>query len=173
LNAHSSQVPWSDTFRSVASSSSVASSTPSREEGVGAPPDRARGAPPRREVSFSVPQDPRLRVDSGAFGHVRGATVLRGITLEVGDGELVMVAGAVGAGKSSLLASLLGETIKVDGRVSQRGSIAYVAQEPWILNASLRDNVLPPPRPPPRTKWTRRVPHPVLIGHAASLPRRR
>jgi hypothetical protein len=23
--------------------------------------------------------------------------------------------------------------------------------------------------PPPRTKWTRRVPHTVLIGHAASL----
>jgi len=23
--------------------------------------------------------------------------------------------------------------------------------------------------PPPRTKWTRRVPRPVLIGHAASL----
>ena len=23
-------------------------------------------------------------------------------------------------------------------------------------------------RPPPRTKWTRHVPHPVLIGHAAS-----
>ena len=27
----------------------------------------------------------------------------------------------------------------------------------------------PPPAPPPRTKWTRRVPHPVLTGHAASL----
>ena len=27
----------------------------------------------------------------------------------------------------------------------------------------------PPPPPLPRTKWTRRVPHPVLIGHAASL----
>ena len=27
----------------------------------------------------------------------------------------------------------------------------------------------PPPPPPFRTKWTRRVPHPVLIGHAASL----
>ena len=26
-----------------------------------------------------------------------------------------------------------------------------------------------PPPPPPRTKWTRRVPHPVLIGHVASL----
>ena len=29
----------------------------------------------------------------------------------------------------------------------------------------------PPPPPPPRTKWTRRVPRPVLIGHAASLTR--
>jgi hypothetical protein len=27
------------------------------------------------------------------------------------------------------------------------------------------------PPPPPRTKWTRRVPHPVPIGHAASPPR--
>jgi hypothetical protein len=26
-----------------------------------------------------------------------------------------------------------------------------------------------PPPPPPRTKWTRRVPQPVLIGHAAPL----
>ena len=31
------------------------------------------------------------------------------------------------------------------------------------------DEVAPPPPPPPRTKWTRRVPHPVLSGHAASL----
>ena len=29
----------------------------------------------------------------------------------------------------------------------------------------------PPPPPTPRTKWTHRVPHPVLIGHAASSPR--
>jgi hypothetical protein len=29
--------------------------------------------------------------------------------------------------------------------------------------------LVPPPPSPPRTKWTRRVPHPVLIGHAASL----
>ena len=27
----------------------------------------------------------------------------------------------------------------------------------------------PPSPPPPRNMWTRRVPHPVLIGHAASL----
>jgi hypothetical protein len=32
----------------------------------------------------------------------------------------------------------------------------------------LQQQVDPPP-PPARTEWTRRVPHPVLIGHAASL----
>ena len=32
---------------------------------------------------------------------------------------------------------------------------------------TLRSRAAPPPAP--RTKWTRRVPHPVLIGHAASL----
>ena len=32
-----------------------------------------------------------------------------------------------------------------------------------------QERIIPPPPPPPRTKWTRRVPHPVPIGHAASL----
>jgi len=36
--------------------------------------------------------------------------------------------------------------------------------------AELPDGADPPP---PRTKWTRRVPHPVLIGHAASLSQKR
>ena len=34
-------------------------------------------------------------------------------------------------------------------------------------DASARGHPLRP-APPPRTKWTRRVPHPVLIGHAAA-----
>ena len=29
-----------------------------------------------------------------------------------------------------------------------------------------------PPSPPPRTKWTRRVPHPVLIGRDAAVQAR-
>jgi hypothetical protein len=36
-------------------------------------------------------------------------------------------------------------------------------------NATGLSSCVVPPPPPPRTKWTRRVPHPVLIGHAASL----
>ena len=36
-----------------------------------------------------------------------------------------------------------------------------------LVPAVLRSRSRPPPSP--RTKWTRRIPHPVLIGHAASL----
>ena len=42
----------------------------------------------------------------------------------------------------------------------------------YCPDARVEDRAVPPPPPPPppsRTKWTRRVPHPVLIGHAASL----
>jgi hypothetical protein len=43
------------------------------------------------------------------------------------------------------------------------------ALELWEVRARhVEREVLSPP-PPPRTKWTRRVPHPVLIRHAASL----
>jgi hypothetical protein len=40
----------------------------------------------------------------------------------------------------------------------------------WMPVAPLPAPLAPPPSPPPRTEWTRRVPHPVLIGHVAPLP---
>ena len=52
------------------------------------------------------------------------------------------VCGAVGSGKSSLLSAILGH-MKIDqGRVSVDGSFAYVSQQAWIMNSSLRDNIL-------------------------------
>jgi len=53
-------------------------------------------------------------------------------------------AGAGGAGRGAAVARLLS-----DGFAATGGA--------------------PPPSPSPRNKWTRRVPHPVLIGHTASL----
>ena len=35
-----------------------------------------------------------------------------------------------------------GEMKKLNGRIARQGSIAYVAQQAWIQNLSLRDNVL-------------------------------
>jgi len=63
------------------------------------------------------------------------------LSLSVGRGELVGVAGPVGCGKSTLLSGLIAEAPRATGRVAVRGSVAYCAQEPWIQNATLRDNV--------------------------------
>lgn len=46
------------------------------------------------------------------------------------------------AGKSSLLAALLGEMYNEGGTVSVAGSTGFAAQDPWIQNATLRDNIL-------------------------------
>lgn len=40
------------------------------------------------------------------------------------------------------MSALLGEMTKLDGQISIDGSVAYVAQTAWIINASLKDNVL-------------------------------
>ncbi|XP_073979857.1 multidrug-Resistance like Protein 1 isoform X7 [Rhodnius prolixus] len=68
--------------------------------------------------------------------------VLRNISLRIKPGSLVGVVGAVGAGKSSLLAAFLGEMDKLSGRVNTRGTVAYVPQVAWIQNCTLQDNIL-------------------------------
>ncbi|XP_078385226.1 ATP-binding cassette sub-family C member 3 [Cetorhinus maximus] len=68
--------------------------------------------------------------------------VLDGINMMVPQGSLVAVVGHVGCGKSSLLSALLGEMEKLEGRVAIQGSVAYVPQQAWIRNASLKDNIV-------------------------------
>ncbi|BFZ19578.1 hypothetical protein BsWGS_22617 [Bradybaena similaris] len=67
---------------------------------------------------------------------------LRNINLEVKPGSLVAVVGSVGCGKSSLLSAIMGEMQKNKGSVTINNSLAYVPQEAWIQNATLRDNIL-------------------------------
>uniref|UniRef100_A0A3P9BA01 Canalicular multispecific organic anion transporter 2 n=1 Tax=Maylandia zebra TaxID=106582 RepID=A0A3P9BA01_9CICH len=70
------------------------------------------------------------------------APVLHNINVMVPQGSLLAVVGHVGCGKSSLISALLGDMEKVEGEVSVRGSVAYVPQQAWIQNATLRDNIL-------------------------------
>lgn len=64
--------------------------------------------------------------------------VLRNISLTVAKGSLAAVVGTVGSGKSSLISSILGETEKLSGSVNTHGTIAYVAQQAWIQNSTLK-----------------------------------
>ncbi|EDO36474.1 predicted protein [Nematostella vectensis] len=84
-----------------------------------------------------------IHVDDGSFSwDVTGQPTLHNINLNIPDGSLVAVVGQVGCGKSTLLSALLGETEKVTGEVYVKGSVAYVPQQAWIQNATLRDNVI-------------------------------
>ena len=67
------------------------------------------------------------------------------IELKIPKGELVIVVGPTGSGKSVLVNALLGEACVQDPAKScarHHGSVAFVAQEAWIMNASVRENIL-------------------------------
>ncbi|PVU92598.1 hypothetical protein BB561_003737 [Smittium simulii] len=65
-------------------------------------------------------------------------------------GQISVLSGPVGSGKSSILRALVGEMTLISGKIimptyndnSRLANIAYVPQEPWLRNASVRDNIL-------------------------------
>ncbi|KAF9106494.1 hypothetical protein BGX30_008828, partial [Mortierella sp. GBA39] len=68
--------------------------------------------------------------------------VMHDINLQIRRGALTAIVGRVGEGKSSLVGALLGEMYKYSGQVHSFGSLAYVSQTAWILNATVRENIL-------------------------------
>uniref|UniRef100_A0A4W3I297 Multidrug resistance-associated protein 1 n=1 Tax=Callorhinchus milii TaxID=7868 RepID=A0A4W3I297_CALMI len=64
------------------------------------------------------------------------------INLAILEGSLVAVVGHVGCGKSSLISALLGEMEKQEGYVAVKGTVAYVSQQAWIQNTTLKDNII-------------------------------
>lgn len=67
---------------------------------------------------------------------------LTDISVTVPKGKLVAVVGSVGSGKTSLVSALIGEIPKITGDVVVNGTIAFVSQQPWIKNSTLRGNIL-------------------------------
>jgi ABC-type multidrug transport system fused ATPase/permease subunit len=66
---------------------------------------------------------------------------LKNLNLEIKNGELVAIIGSVGSGKSSLIQALLGDMHKIDGRAQINGKLAYVPQQAWIMNLTLKENI--------------------------------
>ena len=109
-----------------------------------------------RDASISWPSDTVESDPDGRF-------VLRNMNFSIPARELSVVSGPTGAGKSLLLASLIGEADLLGGsltlpdapstkeRTDQHANksdwvidsaIAYVAQIPWIENATIKQNIL-------------------------------
>ncbi|OAQ30498.1 hypothetical protein K457DRAFT_31633 [Linnemannia elongata AG-77] len=79
---------------------------------------------------------------------------LTNVSADFPVGELSLIVGPTGSGKSALLLALLGELERIEGHMylprldynnhsNDRGSgIAYVAQTAWLQNGTVRDNIL-------------------------------
>ena len=68
---------------------------------------------------------------------------LRRVTLECKRGEFVAVVGGVGAGKSTLINSILGEGRPLTGtELSVKGKLGTFVQTPFIMNDTVRNNIL-------------------------------
>lgn len=93
-------------------------------------------------VSHIGDESVRIRDAAFTWNRYQGVRVLENIDLSARKGELSCIVGRVGAGKSSLLQALLGDLWKMHGEVTVRGRVAYVAQAPWVMNASVRENIV-------------------------------
>uniref|UniRef100_A0A3B4V9U9 ATP-binding cassette, sub-family C (CFTR/MRP), member 8 n=1 Tax=Seriola dumerili TaxID=41447 RepID=A0A3B4V9U9_SERDU len=104
--------------------------------------------------------DFRNKVDkiiSGYFTWTDGPPTLSNVDIKIPFGKLTMIVGQVGCGKSSLLLAALGEMQRVSGTVFWNRSVtaslsneerdtgwsavAYASQKPWLLNATLVENI--------------------------------
>lgn len=76
--------------------------------------------------------------------HSENPTQVNGIydvTIKIGPG-LSAIVGAVGTGKSTLLNAILGELELDAGALVVNGSISYSAQDPWLFNGTVRNNII-------------------------------
>uniref|UniRef100_UPI0037E8D390 ATP-binding cassette sub-family C member 2 n=1 Tax=Semicossyphus pulcher TaxID=241346 RepID=UPI0037E8D390 len=93
----------------------------------------------RHDPSFAS----AISICDGSFAWEREIEpLLKNVSLDIKPGRLVAVVGAVGSGKSSLISALLGEMHSTKGFINIQGSLAFVPQQAWIQNATLRDNIL-------------------------------
>nr|CAD7428323.1 unnamed protein product [Timema monikensis] len=96
----------------------------------------------RSSVSHEKSEKYALVMENGTFAWGDDEDpVLRNISVNVNKGSLVAIVGTVGSGKTSLVSGFLGEMNKLSGRVNTKGSIAYVPQQAWIQQSTLKDNI--------------------------------
>lgn len=71
---------------------------------------------------------------------------LMDIDLLIRKGELVMIFGGIGSGKSSILYSILNEMnpkyVDPQPKLKIQGDLLFVGQKPWLLNMSIKDNIV-------------------------------
>lgn len=102
-------------------------------EGPAAPlPSPSNGertaAPPLRPSNVKCPAPPLLRLNNVEVRYDEVILVLRGLSLEVAEGQVAALLGSNGAGKTTALKAISGLLHMEDGRVSD-GTIVFAGEE--------------------------------------------
>ncbi|XP_066523830.1 ATP-binding cassette sub-family C member 9 isoform X2 [Hoplias malabaricus] len=125
--------------------------------------------PLRRQLRPTETEDVAVKVNNGYFTWGSNVSTLSDINIRIPTGQLTMIVGQVGCGKSSLLLAMLGEMQTLSGKVywsklpdsemlpdyiseydsdfsheersKNRYSVAYAAQKSWLLNATVEENI--------------------------------
>ncbi|KAJ3235760.1 hypothetical protein HDU81_000178 [Chytriomyces hyalinus] len=63
------------------------------------------------------------------------------LSLTIKRGEIIAVVGDLSSGKS-LIAAIMGQIKRSAGHMDTYGTCGYVPQEPWLIDGSIRDNIL-------------------------------
>lgn len=69
------------------------------------------------------------------------SVIFQKLTAHIRKHDFVMIVGRVGAGKTSLLMTLLSELPIQSGSIYVNGTLSYASQEPWLVSGSVRDNI--------------------------------
>ncbi|RAK75330.1 putative ABC transporter [Aspergillus fijiensis CBS 313.89] len=94
--------------------------------------------------------------------------VLANIDLKIAKASFVIISGATGSGKTSLLRAILGEIVPAHGSVSvSTRKIAYCAQKPWLPNETIRRVIFGATevRTPDNEKWYHEVTEMCCLTH--------
>lgn len=103
------------------------------------PPNRLRDYCPEATQKCVILKNVTASWDA-SDGHSNCA--IDSFSTDIQDQTLTAVVGPVGAGKSSFLNVLLGEVGIDQGEALVHGKISYAAQEPWVFEGTIRDNIV-------------------------------
>ncbi|KAJ2508275.1 Multidrug resistance-associated protein 1 [Coemansia sp. RSA 2052] len=81
-------------------------------------------------------------MDNCRFRWAKKASILKKVSLNVAAGDLVAVVGKTGSGKTSLLLAMCKELEMTKGSGTVVGRVGYLEQSPWIMNDTMRANII-------------------------------